>query len=176
MIPAKDEAENLPELLEAIQKTFTCTIIVVDNNSKDQTATIAKRYTNHVVKESKSGYGNACLCGIRYANGLNPRPELICFFDGDGQSLVSDIEKVVRPLIQKESLHYCQGSRMKLNSAKSSLKGISFLKKIKRILNLLQSYLFPIIQLCILGNSYLLATITFNHSIRIKKSRSTYFR
>lgn len=126
IIPAKDEAENLPSLLHAIQKIITCTIIVVDNNSKDQTSSIARQYTKYVVKEPKAGYGNACLCGIKYANGLKPKPKLICFFDGDGQCLVSDIEKVVKPLIQKNSLQYCQGSRMQLNTAKTSLKGSAF--------------------------------------------------
>ena len=126
LVPAKDEADTLPKLLNDIRKNITTNIVVVDNNSKDTTATVAKQFTKHVVFEQRAGYGNACLAGIKYLNNLPVRPEFVCFYDGDGQSLVSDIVKTSKPVIESKQLHYCQGSRMIQTSAKTSLTGSAY--------------------------------------------------
>lgn len=126
VIPARNEEETLPSILQEITKTITRNVLVVDNNSSDATFSIAKRYTDHVIKERHPGYGNACLAGIYYINKLQPGPWYICFFDGDGQSLVSDISKIVKPLVSSDMINYCQGTRMIYRSSRSSLTGSAF--------------------------------------------------
>lgn len=126
IIPAKNEAATLPLLLTEIRKSLTSKIVVVDNNSRDNTSIVAKQFTKHVVFEQKAGYGNACLAGIEYLTNLPERPEFVCFYDGDGQSLVSDIVKIVKPVIESKQLHYCQGSRMIQTTSKTSLTGSAY--------------------------------------------------
>jgi glycosyltransferase involved in cell wall biosynthesis len=125
LIPARNEAQSLPKLLQEIVK-FSRNVVVVDNNSSDETFEIAQRYTNHVIKEKKVGYGNACLAGIKYISDLPNKPENICFFDGDGQSLVSDIIKVCKPVIKSEKIKYCQGSRLISNLSKNGITGSAY--------------------------------------------------
>ena len=126
LIPAKDEADTLPRLLTDIRKNITSNIVVIDNNSRDETAIIARKFTNHVVFEQRSGYGNACLAGIKYLSNLPEKPTFVCFYDGDGQSLVSDIAKISKPVIKSNQLHYCQGSRMIESTSKKSLTGSAY--------------------------------------------------
>ena len=68
IIPARNEEENLPSLLQQITSIVTPNVVVIDNNSSDQTYAISQSFTKHVVKERKPGYGNACLAGIKYIN------------------------------------------------------------------------------------------------------------
>ena len=126
LIPAKNEAKSLPYLLKEIKNNVTENIVIVDNDSTDETYQIAKQFTKHVVKEKKPGYGNASLAGIKYLSGIFPMPDFICFFDGDGQSIVSDIPKIMNTLQSSESLKYCHGSRMNTYLAKINLTGSAF--------------------------------------------------
>lgn len=57
------------------------------------------------------GYGSACLTGIKYIESAYKTPRYICFFDGDGQSFIEDIDRVAQPVLSGKS-QYCQGSRM----------------------------------------------------------------
>ena len=62
VIPAFNEEKYLPACLEALKKqTFkNYELIVVDNNSTDKTAQIAKKFGARVVKEKKQGRNMAC--------------------------------------------------------------------------------------------------------------------
>lgn len=125
LIPARNEAESLSDLLSQIKTSVTSNIVVVDNNSSDNTFEIAKSFTKHVIKEKNMGYGNACLAGIKYINKIRPPPEFVCFFDGDGQSQVSDINKILSPF-SSSNIRYCQGSRMVKQSSFINLTGSAY--------------------------------------------------
>lgn len=68
---AYNEEKYLPNLLESLQKQTRKPdeIIVIDNNSKDQTAAIAKRYGARVVSEKTPGYVHALNRGLSEAKG-----------------------------------------------------------------------------------------------------------
>ena len=99
--------------------------MVVDNGSQDNTKNVAMHYTKHVITEKRIGYGIACLAGIKYINSLPEKPKAVCFFDGDGQSLVTDINKVCFPVLNAVS-EYCQGTRMINSNAKETLTGNAY--------------------------------------------------
>ncbi len=124
IIPAHNEEETLPSLIRLIQSKISSTILVVNNASSDQTGAIAHNAGAIVVHEKRLGYGNACLAGINYLTSLSDKPKVICFFDGDGQSLVDDIPKVGKSVFQGKA-DYCQGSRMILKSSKNSLETLA---------------------------------------------------
>lgn len=126
IIPARNEEETLPSLLQKITSKITENVVVIDNNSSDHTYSVSKSFTKHVIKEIKLGYGNACLAGINYINHLEIRPQYVCFFDGDGQSFVSDITKIVSPLHYSDKISYCQGTRMVHLSSFRSLTGSAY--------------------------------------------------
>ncbi len=71
VIPAYNEAGLLPDCLEALSKqTRTADeIIVVDNNSTDDTADIARKYGAQVISETRQGIMPATCTGLDYATG-----------------------------------------------------------------------------------------------------------
>jgi len=97
ILPARNEAETLPKVLQSIPPIIN-NIIVVDNGSTDETANIAKKYGSTVIFEKRAGYGMACLAGI---NSLmeNP-PDVIAFADADGSDDISKIYEILSPIIK----------------------------------------------------------------------------
>jgi glycosyltransferase involved in cell wall biosynthesis len=72
VIPAFNEEAFLPLLLESLKKqTFTLPyeVIVVDNNSTDKTAEIARKFGARVIFEKNPGYAYACNAGFAAASG-----------------------------------------------------------------------------------------------------------
>lgn len=111
IIPARNEEKALSELLPRITSSITKKIIVIDNRSTDRTAEVAKTAGAVVVHQKRLGYGSACLTGINYVKSAYKTPKYLCFFDGDGQSFVEDINRVAQPVLSGKS-QYCQGTRM----------------------------------------------------------------
>ena len=66
-------------------------VIVVDNNSKDRTAEVAEGLGARVVRETRQGYGFACMRGLREA--YNSGAEIIVLCEGDGTFYAEDITK-----------------------------------------------------------------------------------
>lgn len=65
----------LKEIFETIEKnSLKAEVIVVDNNSTDQTVKEAKKYENkiknlRIIEEKNQGYGSSCLSGLNNATG-----------------------------------------------------------------------------------------------------------
>jgi glycosyltransferase involved in cell wall biosynthesis len=77
VIPCRDEAPALPELLGRIPGAFHP--IVVDNGSRDATAAVARRLGATVVTEPRPGYGAAVQAGLEAATA-----DFVAVIDGDG--------------------------------------------------------------------------------------------
>jgi glycosyltransferase involved in cell wall biosynthesis len=75
VIPALNEAENLPPLMAAIPVTelrsagWESEVVVVDNASTDGTGDVARSLGARVVLQPKRGYGNAYRAGLAAAHG-----------------------------------------------------------------------------------------------------------
>ncbi|MGI9628936.1 MAG: glycosyltransferase family 2 protein [Longimicrobiales bacterium] len=83
LIPALNEAEALPAVLEALPVDSLHTVVVVDNGSTDATGEVARALGARVVVENERGYGVACLAGLALLRELSPPPEVIVFMDAD---------------------------------------------------------------------------------------------
>lgn len=68
-------------------------VFVVDNNSRDRTADVAKNAGAIVVTEEQQGYGYACMRGLRSA--LDTGAEVIVLSEGDGTFEGASIGKMV---------------------------------------------------------------------------------
>jgi hypothetical protein len=81
VIPVFNERDSLPLVVGDIPKESVSQILVVDNGSTDGTDAIARGLPVRLVRETRRGYGSACLAGLA-ALAAAP-PEIVVFLDGD---------------------------------------------------------------------------------------------
>lgn len=77
VIPCLNEAESLPAVLAAMPAGYRP--LVVDNNSTDDTAEVARAHGAEVVLETRPGYGAAVHAGVVAAG-----TPVVAVLDGDG--------------------------------------------------------------------------------------------
>jgi len=69
VIPAYNEEKNISKIVKDFFKPYVDEIIVVDNNSTDKTAALARKAGAKVILEKKQGYGFAIRRGLKEAKG-----------------------------------------------------------------------------------------------------------
>jgi len=102
LIPALDEEESLPRVLDEIPRELGLSVVVVDNGSRDRTAELARARGAHVVSEPRRGYGQACLAGLDLCRKLGP-PRIVCFMDADGADDPAEIPRLTAPIDRGEA-------------------------------------------------------------------------
>lgn len=91
VLPCLNEEESLPAVLAAIPAGYRA--LVVDNNSTDDTATVAARHGAQVVVEPRPGYGSAVHAGV-----LAATTPIVAVIDADGSMDAGDLPKLVAEL------------------------------------------------------------------------------
>lgn len=81
VIPALNEERSIGLVVRGLTDHRIRRIVVADNGSTDNTATVARAAGAHVVFEPALGYGTACLRAIRELS-YDP-PDAVLFADGD---------------------------------------------------------------------------------------------
>jgi glycosyltransferase involved in cell wall biosynthesis len=102
IIPAFNEQNSIGKVLRDIPKEWVSEIIVVNNNSKDDTEEVAREAGVTVLKEERQGYGYACLKGMDYVKTQNPQPDIIVFMDADYSDHPEQLPEVVKPILEKD--------------------------------------------------------------------------
>ncbi|PTM11978.1 MAG: UDP-glucose--dolichyl-phosphate glucosyltransferase [Bacteroidetes bacterium] len=111
IIPAYNEADSIAHVIKDIPKIVD-EIIVVSNNSIDDTEINAKKAGATVLTESQKGYGYACLKGMDYVSKQETKPDIIVFLDGDYSDYPDELTKIVQPII-KDDVDFVIGARVK---------------------------------------------------------------
>lgn len=111
IIPAYNEAGSIAKVIGDIPQMVD-EIIVVNNQSTDETATVAKNAGATVLLENNKGYGYACLKGMEYIANLSAKPEIIVFLDGDYSDYPQELSKIVAPIIE-QNIDFVIGARVK---------------------------------------------------------------
>lgn len=97
VIPAFNEETSVPLVLSAIPRPPVDRIVVVDNNSTDQTARVARDGGAITVREARPGYGSACLRGLAYLREHQP-PDIVVFLDADFSDHPEELPDLVAPI------------------------------------------------------------------------------
>ena len=105
VIPARNEARNLPHVLEALPPGLH-EVILVDGRSVDDTIDIARRIRPDikVVQQTRSGKGNAFACGFAEVTG-----DIIVMHDADGSADPDEIGAFVAALT--DGADFAKGTR-----------------------------------------------------------------
>lgn len=113
IIPAYNEEASIGKVIAEIPDLVS-EIVVVNNNSNDNTAEVAKEAGATVLFQPKAGYGNACLKGMEYMAhfGSAQRPDIIVFLDGDYSDYPSELSKIVAPILE-DDIDFVVGARVK---------------------------------------------------------------
>ena len=100
IIPAHNEGGSIALVVDAIPQEFSSTIIVVDNNSTDQTAAIAKQHGAIVLQEKLRGYGRVVQTGLRY---FEDHPvDVVVFLDGDYSDYPEEMGQLIEPIMNQD--------------------------------------------------------------------------
>ncbi|HKC46200.1 MAG TPA: glycosyltransferase family 2 protein [Gemmatimonadales bacterium] len=109
LVPAKDEAENLPELVRQVREallpqSFTGELVVIDDGSRDDTPAVLQRlaaqhpFLRVVTHRSQRGIADALKSGADAAAG-----RVFVFWPADLQYLPADIPGIVAPVLAGEA-------------------------------------------------------------------------
>lgn len=124
VIPCHNEQHGIGKVLDSIprekllQRGYITQILVIDNNSTDRTAAIAKKRGATVIREEKKGKGNALKTGFL---NVDNDASFVVMLDGDFTYNPKEILRMIEPL---ES-HFCDvvvGSRLGGKIHSGSLK------------------------------------------------------
>lgn len=111
IIPAYNEQDSIENVINDIPKTVE-EVIVISNNSTDNTELNAKNAGATVLSENRKGYGYACLKGMEYVANQETIPDIIVFLDGDYSDYPEQLTEIVHPIIN-DNLDFVIGARVK---------------------------------------------------------------
>lgn len=113
IIPCRNEEKSIVKLLKKIPSCVD-EVIVVNNNSTDATASVARKNGAHVVTENRTengiGYGYAHQTGIKKATG-----DILITLDGDGTYPLYQIKDAIKYLLSQK-LDFVSCSRFPLHN------------------------------------------------------------
>ena len=119
IIPAFNEENSIARVIQDLPEVVT-EVVVVNNNSTDQTAQVAKKAGATVLTETRMGYGYACLKGLKYIQEQSKTPDIIVFIDGDYSDYPQELSKIVAPIIEGD-VDFVVGARVKSLREKGSM-------------------------------------------------------
>jgi glycosyltransferase involved in cell wall biosynthesis len=115
VIPTLNEARNLPHVFSKLPPALH-EVIIVDGHSVDDTVATARRLRPDVriIKQSRSGKGNALACGFAAATG-----DIIAMVDADGSADPGEIPAFVEALM--DGAEYAKGTRFAAGGGSSDI-------------------------------------------------------
>ena len=101
LIPCYNEAKGIKQVIKGIPKKkleqlgYKIEIIVIDNNSTDNTSKIAKSLGARIIFEPKQGKGNAIRTGFR---NISKDTDFVVMLDGDNTYKPHEMPRLIEPL------------------------------------------------------------------------------
>ena len=111
VIPAFNEEDAIGKVLRDLPKNIVRNIIVVDNNSTDNTRLNAEREGAVVLHQSIQGYGASCLKGMEFLSQQEVKPGIVVFLDGDYSDYPRELPLLTAP-IESGHMDMVIGSRV----------------------------------------------------------------
>lgn len=119
IIPACNEEKAIANVIKEIPNIVS-EIIVVSNNSTDDTIKVATEAGATVLSEHRKGYGYACLKGMEYLSHQEIKPDIVVFLDGDYSDYPQDLTQIIAPIL-KDEIDFVVGARVARLREKNSM-------------------------------------------------------
>ncbi|MEJ7912257.1 MAG: glycosyltransferase family 2 protein, partial [Chitinophagaceae bacterium] len=100
IIPAYNEENSIAKVIHDIPQGLVNEVIVVNNNSNDDTDINARKAGATVLHEARPGYGSACLKGIAYLQQLQQAPDIVVFIDADYSDHPEEMPLLVQRIME----------------------------------------------------------------------------
>lgn len=120
IIPAFNEENSVRNVIRDIPKNIVSEIIVVNNNSNDDTRKNAIAEGAIVLDETRQGYGFACLKGMEYLKSRSEQPDIVVFLDADYSDYPEEMKELLMPIIEND-YDFVIGSRALGNRENGSM-------------------------------------------------------
>src|SRR4029453_10542764 len=116
VIPALNEARNLPNVFAQLPRDLLHEVVLVDGNSRDGTVEVAKGVWPgiRIIRQNRRGKGNALACGFAACRG-----DIIVMLDADGSTSPAEIPRFVDALVA--GADFAKGSRFAEGGGSSDL-------------------------------------------------------
>ena len=101
IIPAYNEENSIAKVINDISEGLVDEVIVVNNNSNDDTDVNAQNAGATVLHEHRPGYGFACLKGIEYIKQMQPLPDIVVFIDADYSDHPEEMPLLIQPILNE---------------------------------------------------------------------------
>lgn len=101
IVPARDHAASLGPLLRDLPHRKIRSVVVVDRDSTDRTAEIARDAGALVLREPSGGYGAACTRAMTHFQSLPRVPDVVVFLPGDRPSASAAVTAIVEPIAER---------------------------------------------------------------------------
>lgn len=111
VIPALNERDALPRVLQDLPRALLREVLVVDNGSTDGSGDVARECGATLLVEPRRGYGQACLSGLAALAGRPQPPEIVVFVDADYSDHPDELPRLLRPLVE-DRCDFVVGSRL----------------------------------------------------------------
>lgn len=134
VIPARNEAANLPHVLDSLPR-WVDEVILVDGHSTDRTVPITRVFCPkaRIISQSGTGKGDALMAGFAAATG-----DIIVMIDADGSTDGAEIVQFVSALVA--GADFAKGSRF---SGSGHSDDITRVRRYgNRLLNMLVNWMF----------------------------------
>ena len=108
VIPAKNEKESLPKVLDEL-KSYNLKILIVLEKDDKETIESARNYNCNIIYQDGKGYGDALITGINSVD-----TEFFCVFNADGSFDPSELTKMFDQINDKKA-DFVFGTRYEKN-------------------------------------------------------------
>lgn len=128
VVPCYNEASQITKVIASMPK-FVDKIIVVDDKSKDRTATILKYLAGKnkriiaIYHAQNLGVGSAIASGYKWAR--DNRIEVAAVMAGDGQMLPQDLETIIAPVVENRA-DYAKANRLYSGNAYKKMPKVRY--------------------------------------------------
>ena len=107
VIPAKNEKESLPTVLEELEK-YKLPIIVVLEKNDAETINAIKKFNCKILYQNNKGYGDALIQGVNSVS-----TKYFCIFNADGSFNPLELENMFKN-IKKDEIKFIFASRYEI--------------------------------------------------------------